>query len=106
MQPSSFEWLIPWHPVGSEDERRGLLDELQRELPPGHALAGIRVTPIGRRQDCDDVLFSLEDGRVAVVHLTWSRKTEPAAEYPWTVVFDSLDRFVEDAMKPQHHEWG
>ena len=64
----------------------------------------IRMTPLACRQDCDDVLFALDDGRVAVVHLTWSRKGEPVSDHPSTSVFDSLDRFVEDEMKPTHRE--
>jgi hypothetical protein len=94
----SVDWLIPWHPVDNADERRGLLAEFECKLPQGHVLSGALVTAIGRRQDCDDVLFALEDGRVAIVHLTWSGKTEPVSDHPWTVIFDSLDRFVEDEM--------
>ena len=102
----NIDWLIPWHPVEDQREREGLLAELHRELPRGHVLVGVRLTPIGARQDCDDVLFALEDGRVAVVHLTWSGRTEPALDHPSTALFDSMDRFVEDEMKPEHREWG
>src|SRR5438045_2550616 len=102
----SIEWLIPWQPVEGADARRSLIAEFQRELPAGHVLSGARVTPIGRRQDCDDVLFALDDGRVAIVHLTWSGKTEPVSDHPWTVLFASMERFVEDEMTPQHREWG
>jgi len=101
-----IDWLIPWHPVEDAAVRHSLRAELERELPRGHVLAGMRVTPIGARQDCDDVLFALENGRVAIVHLTWSGKTEPAPDHPWTALFDSLERFVEDEMKPQHEGWG
>jgi hypothetical protein len=44
----------------------------------------------------DDVLFDVldEDGKVAEVHLTWSRHPEV---FPWpaTIVFDSLDDWVQ-----------
>ena len=99
-------WLIPWHPVEDAGARSGLLAELRRELPRGHVLAGVRLTAIGARQDCDDVLFALDDGRVAVVHLTWSGRTEPVSDHPWTVLFDSMERFVQDEMKPEHRAWG
>ena len=102
----SVDWLIPWHPVEDAGARNGLLAEFQRKLPRGHVLAGVPVTAIGRRQDCDDVLFALEDGRVAIVHLTWSGKTEPVPDHPWTVLFDSFERFVEDEMKSEHEGWG
>lgn len=102
----NVDWLTPWHLIASADERFGLLSELRRELPQDHPLFASDVLPIARRQDCDDVLFGLNDGRVAVVHLTWSGKTEPTAEFPWTTIFESMDSFVEHCMKPEHEEWG
>ncbi len=46
----------------------------------GVPFAAARRTP-SRCDDEDDVLFRLDDGEtVAVVHLTWSGKAEPA---PW-----------------------
>lgn len=104
-QPMSVEWLVPWHPEDNAEEKRSLLAEFQREIPVGHVLSGASLTLIGRRQDCDDVLFALDDGRVAIVHLTWSGKREPVPSSPWTRVFDSLERFVEDEMKPEHRDW-
>jgi hypothetical protein len=98
----SVEWRIPWHPIVNADEQRGLLAELRRELPQAHPLYGSNVTSIARRQDCDDVLFRIDDGRVAIVHLTFSGKTEPTAELPWTTIFESLELFVEKSMKPEH----
>ena len=101
----SVDWLIPWHPIEDARVRDGLRAELQRELPRGHVLVGVPVTAIATRQDCDDVLFALDDGRVAIVHLTWSGKTEPVSDHPWTVLLDSMERFVEDEMKPEHEGW-
>ena len=51
-------------------------DGLRRELSAGHPLYDMPTRAVGRRQDCDDVLFSIEDGsgRVAVVHLTWTQR--------------------------------
>ena len=100
-----IRWLVPWHPIESDDERRGLLDEFQREVGRDHPLADIAVSPIARRQDCDDVLFSVADGRVAIVHLTWSGKTESNSELPIYHFFDSLEIFVEESMKPEHQRW-
>ncbi|MBK7556317.1 MAG: hypothetical protein IPI55_17475 [Flavobacteriales bacterium] len=82
------DWLIPWHPVDDPAVRRSLLAVLQREIPKGHVLAGASLTVIGRRQDCDDVLFALSDGRVAIVHLTWSGKRERFPDLPRTKIFD------------------
>ena len=102
----SVEWLIPWHPIVNADEQRGLVSELRRELPQGHPLFGSDVSPIARRQDRDDVLFNLNDGRVAIVHLTWSGKAEPTAKFRLTTFFDSVDSFVEESMKPEHERLG
>ena len=100
-----MDWLVPWYPVNNPAVRRGLLVEFQREIPKGHVLTGASLTVIGRRQDRDDVLFALSDGRVAIVHLTYSRNRERIPDYPITKMFASLDRFVEEAMKPEHRDW-
>lgn len=101
----TVEWLVPWHPVDDPAIRRSLLAELQRELPKGHVLTGTSLTVIGRRQDRDDVLFALSDGRVAIVHLTFSRERERLPDFPRTWLYETLDRFVEEAMKPAHRDW-
>lgn len=98
-------WLIPWHSIDRTEIRESLLKELHRELPSSHALSNEQLIPIGRRQDCDDILVALEDGRVAIVHLTWSGKREPVPDSPWTKLFDSFDHFVETEMKPAHLDW-
>jgi hypothetical protein len=98
------EWLDPWGPIESAEVGLRLVAGLQRELPDGHVLRGARVKPVARRGDCDDGLFSFDDGRVAIVHLMFSRSAGLSADLPTTRLFDSLDRFVEDAMKPEHEE--
>lgn len=55
--------------------------ELQRELPTGHVLQGHAALAIARRQARDDVVFVLDDGRICVVHLTWSVETNPNWPY-------------------------
>jgi len=90
------KWVGPWFGVENAAERQALLAQLQRELPAGHVLSGVPVTLVGRRQDCDDVLYELEDGRVAAVHLTWVSEPGPLPDFPWTDLFDSFDRFVEE----------
>jgi hypothetical protein len=66
--------------------RVSLLQELQRELAPGHPLHGITVEPVARRVSKDDVLFSLSDGRWGI---TWRRARE-ALPFPVTDLFDSV----------------
>jgi hypothetical protein len=58
-------------------------------------------------RDRDDILFEINDGaslRYAVVHLTWSGKTEVSANFPWTEFFDSLTQWIE-WMKAYHEEY-
>ena len=53
---------------------------LRSEVDKGHELHGVEVTAIARSTYTDDVLYQLEDGRVAEVHLTWSGHRERP---PW-----------------------
>lgn len=90
----SIRWTSPWQPV--KDQL--LATELQREIGPGHALAGKSVTAIGRRTDCDDVLFHVADSAkpYAVVHLTW-RGRESSSDWPATSFFATVEEcFGED----------
>lgn len=50
---------------------------LERELSPAHVLRDRVVAALARRDDCDDVVVRLDDGRLCVVHLTWSVETNP-----------------------------
>lgn len=101
-----MKWLIPWHPIDGAPGH-GLEQELRSELCSEHALFGIPVSPIGRRQDCDDVLFRILDGseRLAVVHLTYAQHPEPNPTWPETRIFDSWGHFERDEMVPEHKNW-
>ena len=74
-----MEWLAPWNPAEAVGERltQGLMRQLEVELPPGHVLYGVPVKVLARGNG-DVVLFELLDGsgRVADVHLTWSKGRE------------------------------
>jgi hypothetical protein len=98
-----IEWLEPW--IGVEDRARESTErELTRELAAGHVLFGRKARAVGRRQDQDDVLFALDGPRqFAVVHLTYARETRP--EFPHTLVFESIQEFVEGCMLPDHEEF-
>jgi hypothetical protein len=50
-------------------------------------------------------LFYLGDTapRFAVVHLTYKQETLP--EWPWTVMFDTLDAWLEQCMIPDAEEF-
>lgn len=95
-------WLEPWQPTSP-----GLEVELKREAGETHPLFGHEAVAVGRRFDCDDVIFYLPNNvfPLAVVHLTWSGKIEESAEFPWTVLYSSVEDWVERCMKVDHEEW-
>jgi hypothetical protein len=108
-----MEWLEPWVAISdlewSDDKKAeycsGWERQLKKEVGPRHQLRGESATLIARRFDCDDALFQLSDGRVADVHLTWGSGEEPDPSWPVAAVFQSLDRWAVESMKPQHQQW-
>jgi hypothetical protein len=97
------EWLSPWEPIGGPRDAEVLSRELARECPKGHVLYGRAATFLARRQDCDDFLVRLEGGRMAVVHLTWSRETDPY--WPGTTLYESMAEWRDRVMIPDHADW-
>lgn len=99
-----MECLEPWIEVRRED-RAELQTELYLEVGNDHPLYGIPVTALAKRQDRDDVLFSLKDGsdRVAVVHLTWT--TPNHGSFPRVTFLQSLDQWSISVMGPDHAEF-
>jgi hypothetical protein len=102
------EWLLPWHSASDDpDQVAGMERELQCELSPGHPLYGMPVKTLARRQDCDDVLFAVQDGtgRVAVVHLTWTQSPPDCPPWPHTTLFPNLETWEVEAMHSDAAEW-
>ena len=99
---TNLQWLEPWHSTPS-----GLEAELEKEISPTHPLFGCKTISVGRRDDCDDVLFFLPNNTypLAVVHLTWAGKRETNPEWPHTTFYSSLDEWVERCMKPDYLEF-
>jgi len=65
------ELLEPWYPV-DEEEKQSLFNEFRKEIHSDHALYNKKIELIGRRCDCDDILFSITGSDdLAIVHLTW-----------------------------------
>ena len=85
--------LEPWRHVIDERERLLLEEELRKEIGNQHPLVGLEIKVLGKRDGRDDVISSLEDGRVAEVHLTWSGKKEAHPNWPRTVIFESMDKW-------------
>jgi hypothetical protein len=57
-----------------------LAAEAQAEIGADHELAGHRLTAVVKCAGCDEVIFRVDDGTFAKVHLTWARHPEPE---PW-----------------------
>jgi hypothetical protein len=81
-----FPFSEPWHSCDDEYFE----EELRREICEKHVLFGIEAKIIARRQDCDDFLFALPNGRFAGVHLTWSKESNPT--WPGTTIYDSAEQ--------------
>ena len=101
--PRDIKWLDPWIPESDED---GLLaKELRREVCDRHILFGINVQAVGRRIDCDDVLFISDDSQkpIAVVHLTWQIESDPT--WPITRIFSGWQDWIEHCLMSDHNEY-
>jgi hypothetical protein len=81
--------------------------ELRGELAEGHPLHGLPVRTLGRRQDCDDVLFAMEDGsqRVAVVHMTWTHSPPDRLPWPLSRVYPSFEVWAVEGMRSDHDDF-
>jgi hypothetical protein len=103
--PANMEWLTPWEPVGESGD--GLVRELKKELGSGHVLHGSAVAAVGRRIDCDDVLFATPDASkpLAVVHLTWSGHAETDPTWPTTAVYKDWQDWISRCLVPDHQAY-
>lgn len=99
----NIDWLEPWEEI---DNNNTYFDEqLIRELSQGHLLYGLKCKAIGRRGDCDDVVYEVSDVNIkyAIVHLTYSNyRTDN--RYPRVKIFDSLKDF-QCEIEQDHNKW-
>lgn len=99
-----FYWLPPWAGVG--DVADSLETEVGKELSERHTLRGATVRAIGKRTDCDDVLYAMQgDNRLAVVHLTWSGLTEPDDNYPASDMYHDWQDWVDRCLLPEYRRY-
>ena len=96
-------WLEPWRGL-AEANRRPFETELQRELSPAHPLFDIGAEAIGKSEANDDVLFQLQNGEFALVHLTWTGHIEATGQWPYYELYQSWNDFVTQRM--QHDNFG
>lgn len=101
-----MEWLDPWWSPANQGEQfyEAFRKQLEREVPPGHCMYGLPVKLLARGNG-DDALFQILDGsgRVADVHLTWS-KSQERLPWPCAMIYQSLEEWVEKVMLPEHRE--
>jgi hypothetical protein len=78
-----LQLVAPWEPIDPAMAAK-YEDEYATEIAKGHPLYGVPVRAVGRRNDCDDVLFELLRHLCdyAVVHLTWSGQEELDSRLP------------------------
>ena len=100
-----YEFVSPWVAVGKFNNN--LTTELHREVTEHHVLWRKQVRPLAQRVDCDDVLFEIEGpvNTYAVVHLTWSGKSESEPQCPDSKTYATFVDWVRDGMMPDHQEY-
>lgn len=102
-----MEWFEPWWSTECMDNQfhETFVRQLALEISPGHEMFELPIRLIGRGLG-DDALFEILDGsgRVAVVHLTWSKPRERLPR-PITVFYTGMENWIETCMLPEHQEW-
>ncbi len=58
--------------------------ELAKELPPHHDLCRKMRAAVAITVESDDVLFELDDGQYAQVHLTYTTSSQSMSDFPAT----------------------
>jgi hypothetical protein len=86
----------PWRAL-HRDEGSFLIDQTKKEVGPGHVLFDRVRDVLARRDDVNDILFALDDGHFARVHLTWEKLRPCRPPLPWTVVYPCVEAAMEEA---------
>jgi hypothetical protein len=82
----------PWQGPDTTSAQ-SLLEEAVIEIAEEHPLNGRLRMLLARTSASDHALFELDDGKVAKVHLTWSRKPE---RLPWPshTIFSNVEEWA------------
>jgi putative RNA 2'-phosphotransferase len=104
--PTKYLSIKPWETV-SDNERKDLLAQLNKEVITGHPLfyklKNLKL--IMRRHDNDDTLFiDITDNKVYVVHLTWNA-LQLHNNYPSNKEYSSFDDWIKTALKADQMDW-
>lgn len=92
---TDYRFSEPLRDLRSEDqEAEQLRTELLRELSIGHVLHGADLRVVARALPQDEVVVETTDGRVALVHVTWSGHKE-SPPWPTTDLLNSAEHLEQ-----------
>jgi hypothetical protein len=103
-QEALFPLLKPWNGL-SGSRAKFFENELARELAPRHTLYGRNCTAIAITGESDDVLFMLDGGAFAQVHLTYTRNPPERPGFPRHTMFDTLADWMIGVMIQDHVDY-
>ena len=98
----TLKFLPPWIEI---DSKGSLEKELQKEVLESHPLFGQKVKAIAKREDNDDVLFQLENEKIAMVHLTWRSSKELSSKYPRSIIYEHWSKVFEEQIVKDNQEF-
>lgn len=88
------EWPEHWWYLKEEAKlREGLQRELHAELSDAHPLWGLRPIVVAKCNRNDDILVSLTNGQLAIVHLVWHGHVDPYPDkFPATFFLETWEQ--------------
>lgn len=92
---------IEWFALNSK-QGGNFVKELHSELTESHPLYCIEAMAYAKSESSDDVLFSLDNGKCAIVHLTYSRQNIEG--FPKFTKFESIEEALEDIKSNSNKE--
>ncbi|WP_162087157.1 hypothetical protein [Chryseobacterium aquaeductus] len=90
----------PWYFTDQD-----LSQQLQIELHNDHILKGENTITVACRQDNDDVLFEMDNGKYSVVHLTWQNHPHKNTAFPITKIYSDWQSVIENRILPDAKEF-
>lgn len=96
----SLNFIEPYCDVMDMDEAyiQSLMDKLKVELPQNHILNNESFDLIAKKENNDDIILELDNGEIAVVHLTWKGSKETKG-FPLTRIYKNKLDFWNKEMR-------
>jgi hypothetical protein len=86
-----INWKAPWYLLEVSEHQQGIQKELTLEIGPLHPLWETSPIALGKRENSDDIVVDLNDGRFAIVHLVWHGHIDQVPDrFPATTFFENL----------------